>query len=102
MNNINMPGFTAEVSLYKTINHYHMIEGIHQADGTVHAAQFGDPDDPNCFEDCRDDCLALGFPFSTCIPLCMRVCDPQPPVVTCGRCVGFQRCSDGSRRPCSR
>jgi hypothetical protein len=39
MSNLNLPGFTAAVSLYKAINHYHMIGITHQADGTVHAAQ---------------------------------------------------------------
>jgi len=97
MNTMNMPGFTAEVSLYKTINHYHMIEAIHQADGTVYAAQSG-TGDPFCFGRCFRECIEDGFPPFQCGPACRQECNPP---ITCGRCVGVRSCSDGTQRPCS-
>ncbi len=98
MNTMNTPGFTAEVSLYNTINHYHMIGTFHQADGTV-TAQIGSGD-PFCFRLCFRECIEDGFPPFQCGPACRMQCNPPPP--TCGPCVGFRQCSDGSQRPCSR
>jgi hypothetical protein len=69
MKTMNMPGFTAEVSLYKTTNHYHMIEAVHQADGTVHAALIG-----NCFRDCFRACRALGESGWWCSSICQQEC----------------------------
>jgi len=28
-------------------------------------------------------------------------CEPEPTTTTCGPCVGFRQCSDGTRIPCS-
>jgi hypothetical protein len=95
MNIMNMPGFTAEASLYKTINHYHMIEAIHQADGTVHAAQL----DLDCYSQCISECIQSDGAGAQCGPACIDECSNT--AVTCGRCVGFRQCSDGSQRPCS-
>jgi hypothetical protein len=73
MNTMKMPGFTAEVSLYKAINHYHMIAAIHQADGTVHAAQFG-PAYLICFRRCFRACIAGGGSGGQCSEECRSEC----------------------------
>jgi hypothetical protein len=38
---MNMPGFTAEASLYRTSAHYHLVTNLGQAEGGIHPAQFG-------------------------------------------------------------
>src|SRR5688500_14462622 len=97
MNATNMPGFTAEVALYKTINPYHMTATTRQAGRTVHPAQIG-PDNPSCFAECFRECIQEGIPPFQCGPACRSQCNPRP---TCGPCVGVRQCSDGSQRPCS-
>ncbi len=97
MNAMKMPGFAGEVSLYKTMNHYHMIGAIHRADGTVHAAQIS-LGNPSCFVQCMRECIQEGFPPFQCGPACHRQCNPP---VTCGPCVGVRQCSDGTQIPCS-
>ncbi len=98
MNTTNMPGFTAEVSLYKTSNRYHMIGATPQAGGMVHAAQIA-PGGASCFSQCFRECIQDGFLPFQCGPACRRQCNPLPP--TCGPCIGFRQCSDGSQRSCS-
>lgn len=98
MSAMSMPGFTAEVSLYKTMNHYHMIGAIHEADGTVHAAQIS-LGNPPCFVQCFQECIQEGIPPFQCGPACRRQCNPPGP--TCGPCVGVRQCSDGSQRSCT-
>lgn len=97
MNTMNMPGFTAEVSLYKAINHYHMVGAIHQDDGTVHPAQT-ESGDPFCVPRCFRACIEGGGSGFQCSQECRSECNPS---ITCGTCVGVRQCSDGSQRPCS-
>ncbi len=68
---MNMPGFNAEASLYRTIDCYHMIGAIHQAAGAVHAAQIG-PANPSCFVECFRECIQEGIPPFQCGPACRR------------------------------
>jgi hypothetical protein len=35
---MNMPGLTAEASLYETSERYHMVTAQHRTDGIIHAA----------------------------------------------------------------
>jgi hypothetical protein len=95
---MNTPGFTAEVSLYKTTTQYRMTWTVHQADGTVHAAQNGSGD-PFCLTRCFRACIEGGGLGFQCIQECRSECGLLPPV--CGRCVGFRQCSDGTQKPCS-
>lgn len=37
---MNMPGFMAEASLYRTSEHYHLVTNPGQAEGGIHPAQF--------------------------------------------------------------
>jgi hypothetical protein len=53
---MNMPGFTAEASLYKTSEHYHAgIESTH-ASGAVYPAQIAVPYEPVTPEMIRPPC----------------------------------------------
>ena len=97
MNVTNIPGFTAEASLYKAINPYHMIGMLQQADGVIRPAQIAS--DPSCFPECFRECIQEGIPPFQCGPACRRQCTPPRP--SCGPCVGFRQCSDGSQRSCS-
>jgi hypothetical protein len=97
MNMTHIPGFTAEASLYKAINPYHMIGMFYQADDVINPAQIGSGS--SCFRECINNCLQEGFLPFQCGPRCRRECNPPAP--TCGPCVGFRQCSDGSQRSCS-
>src|SRR5678816_1982395 len=96
---MNMPGFTAEVSLYNTTTQYQMTWTVHQPDGTVHAAQNGSGD-PFCFGRCFRACIEGGGLGFQCSKECRSECEPPPPVCG-GRCVGFRQCSNGTQKPCS-
>ena len=96
---MSMPGFTAEVSLRRiTGSSYYFPHAILQTGQAVHPAQF-EPGDPSCFSECFRECIQEGIPPFQCGPGCRRACEPPRP--TCGPCVGFRQCSDGSQRPCS-
>ncbi len=43
---MNMPGFTAEASLFRASEHYHMPDNFEQAGGAVYPAQIPVPDGP--------------------------------------------------------
>jgi hypothetical protein len=52
---MSAPGFTAEVSLYKTSEHYHMIESAHVSESREVLPQLAvsiKGVDPYCFNDC--------------------------------------------------
>jgi hypothetical protein len=116
MNIMNMPGFTAEASLYKTNQRYQLLAswagvtrvyvGLAQLlrpppeDGDGESCTPGnlgcltDPDSPTGCRRffLRRDCEIV--PLAPC-----QGCPPPP--VTCGPCVGFRQCSDGTQRSCS-
>lgn len=94
---MEIPGFTAEASLYKAINLYRMNGPRRQADGVIQPAQIGPG--PSCFLECFRDCIQEGIPPFQCGPACRQQCNPPAP--TCGPCIGFRQCSDGSQRSCS-
>ncbi len=55
---MKIPGFTAEASLYKTDEYYHMIGAANQVDGAIQLAQIG----------------SIPFPIR-CIPGCLIACN---------------------------
>src|SRR5688500_19217621 len=119
MNPTNMPGFTADKSVYKATGHYRLLAiSAGETNAHIGPAQFAlpipqdgdggqsclprflgclpDPDDPNDPPGCRRyfrrrDCSEV--PLGSC------QCPTQP--TTCGPCVGVRQCSDGTQRPCS-
>lgn len=96
MNNMNIPGFTAEISLYKKSDQYLTTISSARTQGIVMPAQFGEmpaPDGPDitipgltdmpiplprrkiCFYPCQRICLpSLGIPcFYPCKQICIWV-----------------------------
>ena len=72
---MNMPGFTAEASVYKTSERYHALVVVshHQTDGAIRPA--------SCYIDCMSDCLdpELGpRKPGPCIRLCRLICRNDP------------------------
>ena len=63
----NVPGFTAELSLYRRRGHYQNARTHHPLTETVHAAAL----DSNCFDACREGCWDL--PKGALAP-CLRDC----------------------------
>jgi len=75
---MNMPGFTAEASLYKTSRHYSMAGTVDQSSGTIYPAILRGAncfrnclnslcvreDDPYCYDNCQ--CICHGIPGRTC------------------------------------
>ena len=76
---MNLPGFSAEASLYDASGHYYMTGHRDQADGALHPAQLGPSpcgacqlrcnfcdfrcNDPGCFRRCVGSCFRC-CPFS--------------------------------------
>jgi hypothetical protein len=103
MNTINMPGFAAEASLYKTRGHYRLKASW--ADGAGEPGVFAQQIELECPAKGCGRCIpdptsSKGGRKCCCFPArCIAVeCEPT---VTCGPCVGFQQCSDGTQKPCS-
>jgi len=83
MNTKNIPGFTAEASIYKTSDHYRMAKVFQQADGAVYPAV------PCCeihcdavAQRCINICLERGGlnceeMCEFALRLCYRNCDPS-------------------------
>jgi hypothetical protein len=65
---MNMPGFTAEVSLYQRSERYQEAIGVrHSNSNTVQPA--------TCIGDCFQDCMAFGgMSKSGCMSLCRWEC----------------------------
>src|SRR4051794_17180734 len=110
MNIMNMPGFTAEASLYKTNQRYQLLAswaGVTRV--YVGLAQFLRPP-PEDGESCPKGFVCEADPDSPtgCTRVFVRSdctearfgppCQCPSPIVTCGPCVGFQQCSDGTQR----
>ena len=107
--NMNMPGFTAESSVYRTSGHYRMITGF-GANRNVITPQLCNLD---CLGECLPSCNGLaGRAHADCVTGCRRECGCTPSQQACGPCqcdaqTGWsQQCCrpDGtncSRRPCT-
>lgn len=112
---MNMPRFSAEASLYKTNQRYQLLAswaGVTRE--YVGLAQFLSLSEsgPSCSPKvlCLSDSLAdtdspTGcFRFqlqSDCNIVPIVPLKPCPCPITCGPCVGFRQCSDGTQRSCS-
>jgi hypothetical protein len=111
MNIMNMPGFTAEASLYKTDQRYQFLaswDGVTRV--YVGLAQFLSlPEDGEsclprplgCLPDPNGDGCRIFFRRADCTEVALGPCQCPTPIVTCGPCVGFRQCSDGTQRSCS-
>jgi len=114
---MNIPGFTADVSLYKTSGHYRLAVGM-AGMTTMHIglAQFMRPlpdglaGGPHCKPRCvpcqPDSTSETGCSRCCLDSVCEWNCEPCTapsckPTPTCGPCVGFRQCSDGSQKSCS-
>lgn len=109
MNTMNMPGFTAESSVYRTSGHYQMAAGF-DANGGVVQLQACDVD---CLRECPGGCGDLtGRQRAQCLTQCRNRCGCIPQSQVCGPCqcdprTGWsQQCCrpDGtncSQRPCT-
>ena len=106
---MNMPGFTAESSVYRTSGHYRMITGF-DANRNVITPQLCNLD---CLGECLPSCDGLaGRAHADCVAGCRRGCGCMSSQQACGPCqcdaqTGWsQQCCrpDGtncSRRPCT-
>ena len=54
---MNMPGFTAEASLHRTSDSYHLAGTVNQVDGAIYLATAFSCN-PFCLSSCNDDCLS--------------------------------------------
>jgi len=73
---VNMPGFTAEASIYRARGHYYQAAGkaFGQSPRDVRLAQVTD-----CFRRCFDDCKRKGdTPLLQCAAQCHEQCTPAP------------------------
>jgi hypothetical protein len=83
MNSMDMPGFTAEASLYKTSWHYATMQGPEGAAGAIRLAQFEDNGEP-----------PSGDPCSLCLRTCRQNCRGHRNKARC-----FARCVQDSCEP---
>ncbi len=105
MNTINMPGFTAESSVYRTSGHYQMTAGF-DANGGVVQPQACDAD---CARECGEgECGDLtGRQRLQCLRQCFNRCGCGPQPQVCGPCqcdpqTGWsQRCCSEDGTNCS-
>ena len=75
-NVMNMPGFTAEASLYQTSEHYHIGTNLAHVDGRSHSAAIlpsGLTWVVRCVRECRVECGKDRF----CLAKCLATCDPR-------------------------
>ena len=88
---MNMPGFTAETSLYKASGHYHM-KGIHvPADVTIYPAQLDGPE-PELIPGFPPALPPRGLPSLSALRYrCNLICDPP----VCLYIWGGYRCFPG-------
>ncbi len=93
MNSINMPGFTAETSLYRTNANYRLARLPSPLGPSVAPAL--------CFPDGCRPCINGKQRCCEGGHIIIENCESDPPPPTCGRCVGFRQCSDGTQKPCS-
>ncbi len=84
---MNMPGFNAEASIYRTPGHYYMAPTAIYKNGSVQPAQQNCP--PWCIQDCIAGCQADGLSKTRCTMLCNQDCSAygtgRP--ISCGPCI---------------
>jgi hypothetical protein len=70
---MNMPGFTAATSLYKTDRYNQVVRNYLDTNGSIHPAGL---QDPNCVSDCADSCIDLptNQQRRNCFNRCVRRC----------------------------
>ena len=86
--NTNMPGFTAEGSLYKTSRHYRMLGALDLAKRSIVLSQQALASRISCYSECYLDCMDCdrsrpGCPLpsecaSGCRCRCFDICPPPP------------------------
>ncbi len=93
----NLPGFTAEASLYKTAGHYHKTGNFTQTHGAIYpttiadllwSANFRLPPwfySLFCCSFCRDDCNRI-CPDSECYRVCLDNCTNKCNAYAFGGC----------------
>jgi hypothetical protein len=98
---MNMPGFNAGVSLYRTSEHYRMGGMFQRAVAFVRPAQEGPVfPDPGCcisINNCRQCCRNGGFDTRQELLACLSACSAP---TRCGPCTC--RCDANCNRTCSR
>lgn len=98
---MNMPGFNAEASLYRTRRHYQMAGNPTQTDAAIYPARFRVRDaikyltwrsvwfdTYSCCLDCRRDCYAA-CSDSSCIQYCLDGCTSRCDAYWIGGCKRF-------------
>jgi hypothetical protein len=63
---MNIPGFTAEESVYKTSRHYQMSATFNQADVAIHPALVKETDEPVGWQLCVEKCKIKCFKDKAC------------------------------------
>jgi hypothetical protein len=85
---MNLPGFTAEISLFRMSERYQeTVAHEHFNPNTIQAA--------SCEDDCFRDCLTLGISKTACRSYCKKECAPD-----CGPCVSPGRYQNCPTQPC--
>ncbi len=101
MNTMNMPGFTAETSLYKTVNRYvQSAYGVALSDGSPTVIPQGDC--PwwkfgGCIfavGACTAGCVATGPGFAVCLGLCLGAAG----AIGCIACAGLSAADEAAAR----
>jgi hypothetical protein len=72
MNAINMPGFTAETSVYQTSRHYRMTEASALGGGAIRPSLL----DRRCYTACKSTCYCLDL-FGSARGACFRQCNQE-------------------------
>jgi hypothetical protein len=88
----NMPGFNAEASLYRKHTNYQLAQLPSFTGASVTPALCRDGVCGPCIDGIQRCCVGG---FWDKVP-----CEPEPPHVTCGRCIGSRQCSDGTQKRC--
>lgn len=91
---MNMPGFTAESSVYRTSGYHHSAGYFEVNSGVVLPQQC----DLGCLGECLSACVEVGG-GPECRANCRIGCGCGRPL-SCGPCECFRRCNDGSQRLC--
>ena len=72
MNTMNVPGFTADASLYRVSNHYYVHGMYHRTESNVYPADYLDQ---NCLDACKVDCgIACAGLLGSNKAWCIREC----------------------------
>ena len=84
---MNLPGFNAETSVYRTRGHYYMAGTAIRESGSIEPAQENCP--VWCVRDCITGCQKDGLSGSFCARLCQQDCGAygSGKPISCGPCV---------------